>query len=157
MSNGDVVMDGDVDLWDALGTDAPTSASTMAPRPPPTDEDEDMYVLLVADRAGATFTLGLLDDLVRRIVHHQYARSEHTLRIEFAWIIHSTSMQWFAPMLLDIAEMAAGSSLDLHIAIFVTCLCQPEAVLPIPILIVMTTRPHDHHFVCMLSPHLGSE
>jgi hypothetical protein len=91
MSNGDVVMDGDVDLWEALGTDAPTSASTMAPRPPPTDEDEDMYVLLVADRAGATFTLGLLDDLVRRIVHHQYARSEHTLRVEFAWIIHSTS------------------------------------------------------------------
>jgi hypothetical protein len=42
-SNGDAVMDEDVDLWDALGTDTPTSASTMAPRPPPTDEDEEMW------------------------------------------------------------------------------------------------------------------
>ncbi|KAH9981160.1 replication fork protection component Swi3-domain-containing protein [Lactifluus volemus] len=43
MLNGDAVMDEDVELWDALGTDAPTSASTMAPRPPPTDEDEEMW------------------------------------------------------------------------------------------------------------------
>jgi hypothetical protein len=40
MLNGDAVMDEDVDLWD---TDVPTSASTMAPRPPPTDEDEEMW------------------------------------------------------------------------------------------------------------------
>jgi hypothetical protein len=44
-SNSDAVMDEDVDLWDALDTDAPpTSASTMAPpRPPLTDEDEEMW------------------------------------------------------------------------------------------------------------------
>jgi ferric-chelate reductase len=56
-------------------------------------------------------------------------------------------------MLLDIAEMAVDSSLDLHITIFVTCLCQPETVPPIPKSIVMTTRPDVHHLLArMLSP-----
>jgi ferric-chelate reductase len=46
-------------------------------------------VLLVAGGAGVTFTLGLLDDLVGRIVRHQRARNERTLRVEFAWIVRS--------------------------------------------------------------------
>ena len=33
---------------------------------------------------------------------------------------------------MDIAAVAEGSSLDLHFTIFVTCLCDPEAVPPIP-------------------------
>jgi ferric-chelate reductase len=46
-------------------------------------------VLLVAGGAGVTFTLGLLDDLVGRIVHHERARGEQTLRVEFAWVVRS--------------------------------------------------------------------
>lgn len=42
-------------------------------------------------------------------------------------------IQWVAPMLMDIATVVAeSSSLDLHITIFVTCLCDPDAVPPIP-------------------------
>ena len=51
--------------------------------------------------------------------------------------------------------MATGSSLDLHISIFVTCLCEPETVPPIPKSIVTATRPDVHHLLArMLSPTL---
>ena len=51
-------------------------------------------------------------------------------------------IQWVAPMLMDIATVAAGcASLDLHISIFVTCLCDPEAVPPIPNSVIMAERP----------------
>lgn len=47
---------------------------------------------------------------------------------------------------MDIAKVAASSSsssapLDLHISIFVTCLCNPESVPPIPNSDVMIIRP----------------
>jgi len=43
---------------------------------------------------------------------------------------------------MDIATAVAGcASLDLHISIFVTCLCDPETVPPIPNSVVMTERP----------------
>jgi hypothetical protein len=38
---------------------------------------------------GVTLTLGLLDDLVGRIVRHQRVRGERTWRVEFAWAIRS--------------------------------------------------------------------
>lgn len=51
-------------------------------------------------------------------------------------------IQWVAPMLMDIAAAVAGcSSLDLHFSIFVTCLCDPEAVPPIPNSVVTMERP----------------
>jgi ferric-chelate reductase len=51
-------------------------------------------------------------------------------------------IDWVAPMLMDIATALAGSSsLDLHISIFVTCLCDPEAVPPIPNSVVTMERP----------------
>ena len=51
-------------------------------------------------------------------------------------------IQWVAPMLTDIATVVAGCpSLDLHISIFVTCLCDPEAVPPIPNSVVTIERP----------------
>lgn len=53
------------------------------------DLGEYESVLLVAGGAGVTFTLGLLDDLVGRIVRHQRARGERTRRVEFAWAIRS--------------------------------------------------------------------
>ncbi|KAI0365850.1 iron reductase [Pilatotrama ljubarskyi] len=99
-------------------------------------------VLLVAGGAGATFTLGLLDDIVARCVKHGRRNGEQTRRIEFAWCIRSYGcIQWFAPMLMDIANTVAGTSLDLHVSIFVTCLCNPEAVPPIPNSDVVVTRP----------------
>ncbi|KAI0295169.1 iron reductase [Multifurca ochricompacta] len=107
------------------------------------DLGEYENVFLVAGGAGVTFTLGLLDDLVGRVVRHQRARGERTRRVEFAWAIRSFgNIDWFAPMLMDIANTAAESSLDLHISIFVTCLCDPEAVPPLPNSIVTIIRPN---------------
>jgi hypothetical protein len=44
-------------------------------------------------------------------------------------------------MLIDIATAASNSTIDLHISIFVTCLCDPEAVPHIPNSIVTLLRP----------------
>ena len=44
-------------------------------------------------------------------------------------------------MLMVIANAVAGTSLDLHISIYVTCLCDPEAVPPIPNSEVSVYRP----------------
>ncbi|OBZ74630.1 Ferric reductase transmembrane component 3 [Grifola frondosa] len=99
-------------------------------------------VLLLAGGSGATFTLGLLDDIVGRCVKLGRQGGEKTRRIEFAWCIRSFAcIQWFAPMLMDIATAVAGSSLDLHVSIYVTCLCNPEDVPPIPNSDVTTLRP----------------
>jgi len=51
------------------------------------DLGEYETVLVVAGGAGVTFGLGLLDDLVGRIVRHQRGRGERTRRIKFAWAI----------------------------------------------------------------------
>lgn len=57
-------------------------------------------------------------------------------------------------MLMDIANAAADSSLDLHISIFVTCLCDPEAVPPIPNSTTTIIRPDVHRLLeQVLSPH----
>jgi ferric-chelate reductase len=55
--------------------------------------------------------------------------------------LYAGSIDWFAPFLMDIATVAAKSSLELHISVFVTCLCDPEAVPPIPNMDVTITRP----------------
>jgi len=47
-------------------------------------------------------------------------------------------------MLVDIATAASNSSIDFHISIFVTCLCDPEAVPVIPNSIVMLSHPSVH-------------
>lgn len=44
-------------------------------------------------------------------------------------------------MLTEIANTVAGTSLDLHVSIYVTCLCNPEAIPPIPNSDVTITRP----------------
>lgn len=46
-------------------------------------------VLLFAGGGGATFTIGLLDDIVGRCVKLGRRRGEKTRRIEFAWCIRS--------------------------------------------------------------------
>lgn len=119
-------------------------------------------VLLVAGGSGATFTLGLLDDIVGRCIRLGRKGGERTRRIEFAWCVRSfgnsfinhfavvysslitASIEWFVPMFMDIANVAAGTSLDLHISVFVTCLCNPEAIPPIPNSSVTIIRPSIH-------------
>jgi ferric-chelate reductase len=57
-------------------------------------------------------------------------------------------IQWVAPMLIDIAAAVASSpSLDLHVSIFVTCLCDPGAVPPIPNSVVTMERPPAHQLL----------
>jgi len=98
--------------------------------------------LLIAGGSGATFTLGVLDDIVARCAKLRRMGGERTKRIEFAWCTKSfASIDWFAPLLMDIATTAAESSLELHISIFVTCLCDPEAIPPIPNMDVTIMRP----------------
>lgn len=100
-------------------------------------------VLLVAGGSGATFTLGLLDDIVGRCTKLGRAQGEKTRRIEFVWCIRSFAcVDWFASVLADIAAAVARTTdLDLHVSIFVTCLCNPEAVPPIPNCDVSIYRP----------------
>ena len=66
-------------------------------------------------------------------------------------------IQWVAPMLTDIATVVAESpSLDLHISIFVTCLCDPEAVPSIPNSIVTMERPSAYQLLKdMITPPAG--
>ncbi|SJL02859.1 uncharacterized protein ARMOST_06199 [Armillaria ostoyae] len=98
-------------------------------------------VLLFAGGSGATFTIGLLDDIVGRCVKLGRPRGERTKRIEFVWCIRSfRSIDWFTPMLMDITNTAAPT-LDVHVSIYVTCLCNPDAVPPIPNSDVIFERP----------------
>jgi len=107
------------------------------------DLGEYESVLLFSGGSGVTFTLGMLDDIVGRVARLGRKGGERTKRIEFAWCIRSFGhIQWVASMLMDIATVVAGcSSLDLHISIFVTCLCDPEAVPRIPNSVVTMERP----------------
>jgi hypothetical protein len=45
---------------------------------------------------------------------------------------------------VDIANAAAGSSLDVHISVFVTCLCAPEEIPEIPNFRITLVRPSVH-------------
>ncbi|KAK7032505.1 ferric-chelate reductase Frp1 [Paramarasmius palmivorus] len=100
-------------------------------------------ILLIAGGSGATFTLGLLDDIVGRCIRLGRSGGERTRRIEFAWCVRSFgAIEWFAPMLADIARTVEGAEgLDLHISVYVTCLCNPDAVPSIPNMDVSIYRP----------------
>ncbi|KAH9926638.1 iron reductase [Epithele typhae] len=86
-------------------------------------------VLLVAGGSGAAFTLGMLDDLVARCTRLGRASGERTRRIEFAWCVRSYgAVGWFAPRLAELAHACAGSSVDLHVSVYVTAACAAEGV-----------------------------
>jgi len=85
--------------------------------------------------------------------------------LQKTFLLSSGSIDWFAPALMDIAHAAASSStsiapLDLHISIYVTCLCNPEAVPPIPNCDVTIIRPSLYKVILDLtapdSPKSGS-
>jgi hypothetical protein len=71
-------------------------------------------------------------------------------------LYYTDYIQWVAPMLMDIANaVAEESSLDLHISIFVTCLCDTPALPAIPNSTVTTTRPDVYQLLGrILSPAL---
>ncbi|KAJ6529454.1 hypothetical protein DFH09DRAFT_1250430 [Mycena vulgaris] len=104
-------------------------------------------VLLFAGGSGATFTLGVLDELVGRATLPLGAGGEEvrTTRVVWCWCVRSFgAINWFAPYLLQIATRAAlpGSPIKLSIRIYVTCLCDPDAVPAIPGCVVTEARPH---------------
>ncbi|KAG1788959.1 iron reductase [Suillus plorans] len=103
-------------------------------------------VFLVAGGSGVTLTLGLLDDIIGRCVKLGRSQEERTRRIESTWYILG-QIEWLAPMLIDIATAASNSTIDLHISIFVACLCNPEAVPDIPNSIVTLSRPSIHNIL----------
>ncbi|KAJ7106542.1 ferric reductase like transmembrane component-domain-containing protein [Mycena epipterygia] len=101
-------------------------------------------VLLFAGGSGATFTLGVLDDLVGRCARNGRREGEQTRRVMWCWCVRSFgAINWFAPYLLQIATLAArpDSGIELTIRIFVTCLCDPDAVPAIPGCTVTEARP----------------
>ncbi|KAJ3827208.1 iron reductase [Lentinula raphanica] len=91
-------------------------------------------VLLIADGSGATFTICVLDDIIGCCARLGRPNNERTRRIEFVWCLRSyTGINWFTSLILPIANVVADSpELDLPISAYVTCLCNPEAVPPIP-------------------------
>ncbi|KAG8773150.1 hypothetical protein FRC12_002697 [Ceratobasidium sp. 428] len=89
-------------------------------------------VLLVAGGSGATFTLGILDDIVGRIVRHRRVKGEKTRYIKYVWFIKSYGcISWFAPIFAHLAEACNGTSLSLSFHFYVTCLCDPSNLLAI--------------------------
>ncbi|KAL0060941.1 ferric-chelate reductase Frp1 [Marasmius tenuissimus] len=102
-------------------------------------------ILLIAGGSGATFTLGLLDDIIGRCIRLRRRNGEKTRRIEFAWWIRSFGcLEWFKGVLGDVADLVAKADkedLDLHISVFVTCLCNPDEVPVISNMDVMVRRP----------------
>ncbi|KAJ7780047.1 iron reductase [Mycena maculata] len=101
-------------------------------------------VLLFAGGSGATFTLGVLDEIIGRCARRGRAEGERTQRVMWCWCVRSFgAINWFAPYLLQIANLAAraDSNIQLSIHIFVTCLCDPDAVPEIPGCTVTEERP----------------
>ncbi|KAJ3711393.1 hypothetical protein C8R42DRAFT_781060 [Lentinula raphanica] len=87
-------------------------------------------VLLIAGGSGATFTIGVLDDIVGHCARLGQPNNERTRRIEFIWCLRSyPGINWFTSLILSIANVVADCpDLDLQISVYVTCLCNPEAV-----------------------------
>ncbi|KAJ7076743.1 hypothetical protein B0H15DRAFT_863285 [Mycena belliarum] len=110
-------------------------------------------VLMFAGGSGATFTLGVLDELVGRCTRAEFAGETKTRRVVWCWCVRSFgAINWFAPYLLQIATRAAapGSRIRLSIRIFVTCLCDPDAVPAIPGCTVTEARPQVGHALAEL-------
>jgi len=117
-------------------------------------------VLLMSGGSGVTFSLAMLDDIITRCIKRGRPNGEQTRRIEFAWCIRSYGwIDWFAPVLMELANAASGTSLDLHISIFVTCLCNPEDVPSFPNSVVTLERPIARNLLHSLitPPNSGEE
>ncbi|KAF5378453.1 hypothetical protein D9615_007065 [Tricholomella constricta] len=97
-------------------------------------------VLLIAGGSGATFAIGVLDELVAACLAAARTGTgtgagekgtTKTRKIHFVWCTRSFgSIRWFAPLLRAIARAASapGSHISLRMTVFVTCMCAPEEV-----------------------------
>ncbi|THU95209.1 hypothetical protein K435DRAFT_779113 [Dendrothele bispora CBS 962.96] len=145
MTTADVLNTTNLGPWEVpvdtlVSIDGPYGGSSV-------DLGEYETVLLVSGGSGATFTIGLLDDLVGRVARGRRG-GERTKRIEFVWCVKGFGcISWFAPLLHSIALAAASTltsanPLHLHLSIYVTCLCSPENLLDIPNMdVTITPRP----------------
>ncbi|KAJ7267125.1 iron reductase [Mycena rebaudengoi] len=121
----------------------------------PADLGTDVHLILDGPYGGSSLdagayerrrdiTLGILDDLVGRCVRRGRAGGERTRWVEWVWCVRSFgAIAWFAPQLLQIATMAqrGGGALVLSIRIYVTCICDPDALPDIPNCVVTLERP----------------
>ncbi|CAE6412014.1 unnamed protein product [Rhizoctonia solani] len=111
--------------------------------------------LLVSGGSGATFTVGILDDIVGRVIRHGRAKGEKTRIVKFVWFVRSYGcISWFAPILAQLAEVCHGTSLSLSFHFYVTCLCDPNALLPIRNSTIEESKPNIAE---LLAPLLESD
>jgi ferric-chelate reductase len=144
------------------------------------DFGEYEAVLLISGGSGVTVSLGILDDLLGRIVRLGRPNRERTKRIDVVWCIRSFGMcpllasfpwhigvesiascfpgaiLWFAPMFMALGKAAEDSSVDLSFKFYVTCLCDPEAIPPIPNCTVSISKPIISESLQPLLTHAAS-
>ncbi|ETN40008.1 uncharacterized protein HMPREF1541_04283 [Cyphellophora europaea CBS 101466] len=89
-------------------------------------------VLLFAGSTGATFTMPLMRDIVRRWVHNEATVTRH---IKFVWVIKAQNrLCWFQDVLeralQDVVELRAndGREVELEVSVYVTCDEELEAM-----------------------------
>ena len=110
-------------------------------------------VLLLAGGSGITFTLSLLDDLIGKCIRQGHPKGVRTRHIEFAWCVRSFgAIHWVSPLLSQILQKAqehhksssggtSDVSVSVHVTIYVTCLCDPESIPPIPNCDIIVQKP----------------
>ncbi|KAG8946173.1 hypothetical protein FRC04_012028 [Tulasnella sp. 424] len=115
---------------------------------PSIDFAQSENVLLISGGSGATFTLGILDDLVGRVVlDRRLGRASgniKTRKVLFVWCIKSYgAIFWFMRQFQAISKAASDPSLDLEVQFrfFVTCFCHPEDLPPLRNSEVTQTKP----------------
>ncbi|KAF8649007.1 hypothetical protein AX16_006121 [Volvariella volvacea WC 439] len=121
--NEEIVAKKDVEVPTRVMLDGPYGGCSV-------DLGEYESVLLLSGGSGATFTIGLLDDIVGQCAKLNRPNGERTRRIHFVWCVRSYgAIEWFAPTLAQIAEaVEVTSSLDLCITIYVTRMKNPEEI-----------------------------
>ncbi|KIO20576.1 hypothetical protein M407DRAFT_245747 [Tulasnella calospora MUT 4182] len=105
---------------------------------PSIDFAQSENVVLISGGSGATFTIGILDDIVGRVVLDRRlgkaTGNVRTRKVLFVWCIKSYgAILWFKRQFQAIAKAASDPSLDLevHFRFFVTCYCSPEDLPPL--------------------------
>lgn len=102
--------------------DGPYGGCTLEP-------DTYKRVVIISGGSGATFGLGVLDELVARVCSpRRIVAGSQTRRVDFAWCVRSrAAVSWFVPILRAISERArsrnessARNPIDLHMTIYVT-------------------------------------
>lgn len=94
-------------------------------------------ILLVAGGSGVTFALSVISDAINNTLRTSSLPTSTTptvRRVRLVWCIKGFGhIRWFAPQLQGLAALAQDPAygVQFEIRIFVTCLCDPEAISPI--------------------------